>query len=164
MGAVIGRNKIGFIHHTTRIILILGLFFSSPALGADGPSIAWGNEFSGLVLGIGLKGDDNKPLRVVHIYLWAKTTDGREPPMINPFSISLMNFTPEGKSIQKAFTKADPWGKFRWKGVSETTYRSKLLKVSSKPNGKWGIRASIPIVWKGKSTELITGILHYTMK
>jgi len=155
---------IDFILHATRIIFILGLFSSPPASGADGSSIAWGNEFKGLSFGICLNGDDDKPLSVAHIYLWAKTTDDREPPIINPFSIALMNYTPQGKSIQKAFTKTDPWGKFRWKRVSETTYKSKILKVSSKPSGKWGIEASIPIVWKGKNTELKTGILQYTMK
>lgn len=155
---------IGFILHATRIIFIFWLLISPPVWGADGPSIAWGQQFNGLSLGISLKGNEDKPQSVVHIYLWAETTDGREPPMINPFSINLMNYTPQDKSIQKGSTNTDAWDKFRWERMSETTYKSKLLKVSSRPSGKWGIEATIPVVWRGKRIELKTGILEYTMK
>jgi hypothetical protein len=48
--------------------------------------------------------------------------------------------------------------------VSETIFKSKLLEVSSKPSGKWGIEATIPVDWRGRSTELKTGVLKYTMK
>ncbi len=68
-----------------RIIFVLLLFISPPALGADDPSIAWGQQFAGLSLGISLKGNEIIPQSAVHIYVWAKTTDGKEPPMIDPY-------------------------------------------------------------------------------
>ena len=164
LGVLKRRNMIDSILHVARIIFISWLFMGSPAWATDSPTIAWGQEFDGLSFGISLKDDEHKPLSVVHIFLWAETNDGREPPMINPFSIKLMNYTPQGKSIQRASTSTDTWEKFRWKQMSDTTYKSKLLKVSSKPSGEWGIEVTIPIVWKGKSTEIKTGILNYKMR
>ena len=155
---------INSILYYTRIILIFWLFISSPAWGEDAPSIAWGQQYNGLSLGISLKGNGNKPQSVVHIYLWAKTNNVGMPPEINPFSIRLMNYTPQDKSIQKASTNTDNWEKFGWEQVSDTTFKSKLLEVSSKPSGKWGIEATIPVVLRGSSTELKTGVLKYTMK
>ena len=152
------------IQHAIRIIFVLFLLICPPAWGANAPSIAWGQQFSGLSLGISLKGNENIPQSSVHIYVWAKITDGKEPPIIDPRSISLMNYTPKYKSIQKASTNTDIWDKFRWERVSDKTYRSKLFKISSKPNGKWGVEATIPVVWRGKSLELKTGILEYTMR
>jgi hypothetical protein len=155
---------IGSILLAIRINFIFLLLISLPAWAADSPTIAWGQQFNGLSLGISLKGNEDRTQNVVHIYLWAETTEGSEPPMVNPFLISLMNYTPQDKSIQKASTNTDTWDKFRWEKVSDTTYKSKLLRVSSKPTGKWGIEATIPVVWKGNSIELKTGILQYTMK
>lgn len=164
LGVYNGRSIIDSTHRITRIFFIFWLFISLPVWGAEPPSIAWGQHYNGLSLGISLKGNEDKPQKVVNIYLWAETTDGRVPPMIDPFSTSLMNYTPQDKSIQKASTNTDTWDKFRWERLSETTSKSKLLKVSSRPSGKWGIEATIPAVWRGKSTELKTGILEYTMK
>lgn len=152
------------IFHAIRIIFAFWLFISPSASGANGPSIAWGQHLNGLSLGISLRDNENLPQSVVRIYLWAKTADGKEPPVINPYSISLMNYAPQDKTVSKASTNTDTWGKFHWEKVSDNIFKSKLLKVSSMPGGKWGIEATIPITWRGKSTEFKTGILEYTMR
>ena len=152
------------ILHAIRIIFVLLLFIITHAWGADDPSIAWGQKFAGLSLGISLKGNESIPQSIVHIYVWAKTADGREPPVIDPYSIGLMNYAPKDKSIQKSSTNTDSWDKFHWERISDKTYRSKLLKVSSKPSGKWGIEATIPVVWRDKSVEFKTGLLEYIMR
>lgn len=135
-----------------------------PVYGDEDTYISWGDSYQGLSLGISLEGSENIPQGVAYIFLWAKINYGKVPPKINPLSIKLMNYAPEDKIIKEATAHTFKWDKFYWEKVEENLFKSRLLKVSSEPSGKWGIGATIPVDWKGQRAELKTGIIKYTVK
>ena len=147
-----------------KIFLIIFVLPIQLGWGAEKANIAWGSEYQGLSLGISLDGNEDTPLKIANIYLWAMISENKNPPKIDPYSIRLMNYTPKDITVRNTKTYTDQWGSFHWERVSSVIFKSKLLKVSSRPSGRWGIEATIPVDWNGRKLELKTGRLNYTIK